>query len=395
MTNSKPYVEYDATKHGGFRTSRFPGICRWCGLAYSEGDKVNWNPRVKHTCCHAGCYGAYGSPVPQAPSFGTPTPTFVPNPNVPKSEPIAVTKSSSDGLPQAIVDAIIPYLEKRLQGLVTEEQVTSILDKVIGDRTVKTITTITIEKETDYGTESRDIGVQHCMFEDLLDMLKCEVYPWIAGPAGSGKTTACENVAKALDFGFFMTGAIDNEYKLTGFTTANGVVVSTEFRRAVEYAIAHPETGAIFLWDEVDRSFASALLAFNAVLSNGLINFPDVQLRKPNNLYFVACANTWGTGPNADYVGAMKQDAAFVDRFVPLYWDYDENLERAITHNDAWVDRVQEVRARVKAKGIKVMITPRSSVNGAKLLARGVLQSKVEERLLRKSMTLDQWNSVK
>lgn len=389
----KPYVEYNPAKHGGCRISRYPGNCKWCGLHYSSGSQVNWNPRVKGTCCHAGCYGEYGSPVvvdtPTPVDNPTPTPTFVPNPNAPKVEPIAERVTEDP-----IGSVIMRYLEGRLKGLVTEEQVSSILDKILDGRTLKTVTTITIERETEYGIETANLGVQHKMFQDLLDILQAGLHPWIAGPAGSGKTTAVQNVAKALGYGFYMTGAIDNEYKLTGFTTATGEVVSTEFRRAVEYAIAHPESGAIFLWDEVDRSMHSALLAFNAVLSNGLINFPDKQLQKPNNLYFAACANTWGL-PSGEYVGAMKQDAAFVDRFCPLEWDYDEDLERAMVSNDAWVTRVQQIRARARAKGIKVLITPRASISGAKLLARGVLQSKVESRLLRKTMSEADWNSVK
>lgn len=393
---SRIYVEYDATKHGGFRISRFPGICRWCDTPYNPGDKVNWNPRVKHTCCHAGCYGQYGAPTPKPgvanpvsdPEFeATFEPTFI-SPNKPTQPP------TNTGLPQAIVDAIVPYLNGRLEGLVTKEQVEKILNQVIDGRVLKSITTITIERETELGLEVSDIGAQHKMFPDLLDVLKAGLHPWIAGPAGSGKTTAVENVATALGYGFFMTGAIETEYKLTGFATANGTVVSTEFRRAVEHALAHPDSGAVFLFDECDRSHYSALLAFNAVLSNGTLNFPDKQVKKPKNLWFCACANTWGTS-STEYVGAMKQDAAFLDRFCPVEWDYDEDLERAMCSNAAWVKRVQEVRARVRAKGIKIMITPRATMQGAALLARGVLQSKVEARLLRKNMSQEDWNSVK
>lgn len=392
---SLPYVAYDPEKHGGYQISKFNGVCKWCGLLFHINDKVNWTPKVKGTACHAGCYGEYGPPIPQPQS----EPKFIPNPNAPPKPDISPfledePNAPIDGLPKAIVDAIIPYLNGRLQNLVTKEQVEPILDKILGGRTLKTVTTITIERETELGFEVTDLGIQHKMFPDLLDTLKAGLHPWIAGPAGSGKTTAVENVTTALGYGFFMTGAIETEYKLTGFVTADGKIVSTEFRRAVEYAITHPDSGAVFLWDECDRSHYSALLAFNAVLSNGTLNFPDKQIKKPKNLWFCACANTWGTS-STEYVGAMKQDAAFLDRFCPLEWDYDEDLERAMCPNVEWVKRVQEVRARVRAKGIKIIISPRATLQGAALLAGGMLQSKVEARLLRKNMSQEDWNSVK
>ena len=48
----------------GYRTSKYKGKCQWCGEYYFPLDKVNWNPRVRGTVCHAGCYSYYGSPSP-------------------------------------------------------------------------------------------------------------------------------------------------------------------------------------------------------------------------------------------------------------------------------------------------------------------------------------------
>jgi|SRR5215467_225913 len=49
----------DEVSETPFRLSKFDGKCAHCGEAYHVGDRVNWNPRIKGTCCHAGCYAAY------------------------------------------------------------------------------------------------------------------------------------------------------------------------------------------------------------------------------------------------------------------------------------------------------------------------------------------------
>ena len=209
-----------------------------------------------------------------------------------------------------------------------------------------------------------------------------------AGPAGTGKTTAAESVAKALGLDYYFIGAIDNAYALSGFIDATGKIVYTPFRKAYE-------NGGVFLFDEVDASSPNAVLAFNAALANGHCAFPDGIIPRHKDFVCIAAANTWGLGATNDYVGRMKQDAAFLDRFVSVEWPIDETLETGTCPNQAWVKRVQTVRGRCKAKGIRVIVSPRSSYFGAALLASGLDQSKVEAMTIKKGMTAEQWESVK
>jgi hypothetical protein len=129
-------------------------------------------------------------------------------------------------------------------------------------------------------------------------------------------------------------------------------------------------------------------------ISNGLFAFPDGMVKRHPDFCLVLTANTWGLGGTTDYVGRLKQDAAFINRFVSLHWNIDEDLESATCPLPQWAKRVQQVRAKVKAKGIKVMVTPRQSYQGAALLAAGFEQSEVESIILRQSMTSEQWESA-
>lgn len=246
---------------------------------------------------------------------------------------------------------------------------------------------------TDPVGERREIGQQHAQFEQLLRACSARDHNgnrlnvFLSGPAGSGKTTAAENVAKALGLAFHFNGAIDNEYKLLGFTDANGRIVSRPFREAYQ-------NGGVYLFDEIDASLPSALLAFNAATANGQADFPDGTIKRHPDCVIIAAGNTFGHGATSEYVGRMKQDAAFMDRFVTIAWRVDETLETALCVDGAWCRYVQAVRAKVAANGLKVIVSPRASLYGASLLAAGLDRETVVAMTLKKGMSDDQWRMV-
>lgn len=239
-----------------------------------------------------------------------------------------------------------------------------------------------------------NLGVQHFRFPLLLTACNARLRDghrlnvWLAGPAGTGKTTAARTAAKALKLDFYFNGAIDSPYKLTGFTDANGRTIRTAFREAWE-------KGGVYLFDEVDASSPGAILEFNAALANGVCAFPDAIVPRHKDCVVIAGANTTGLGASLEYVGRMKQDAAFLDRFVVIAWDLDPALEAAICANAQWVARVRLVRERVKTRGVKgALVTPRATLYGEALLAAGIDQATVEAMTLRKGMTNEQWGQV-
>jgi len=108
----------------------------------------------------------------------------------------------------------------------------------------------------------------------------------------------------------------------------------------------------------------------------------------------IAAANTWGHGATHEYVGRLKMDAAFLKRFAFLSWEYDEQLELDTAPNKKWTMRVQEIRKKVVAKGMRVLVTPRESYIGAQLLAAGIPQSMVESMTIKSGMTDSQWSEI-
>ena len=259
-------------------------------------------------------------------------------------------------------------------------ELTSALEKIA------TAQKIEIEVKDHTGTV-RNVGRQHKTFPRLLKMAAARRNVWLRGPAGSGKTTAARMVAEALGLAFYFTGAIDTEYKLLGFTDAQGRIVKRQFREAWE-------NGGVFLFDEVDASLPNAVLALNAALANAYCDFPDGCIPKHPDCIIIAAANTYGLGADATYVGRMRQDGAFLDRFVKLDWAYDEELERATCPNAAWCAHVQAIRANVTRQGLQVIVSPRASYDGAALLAHGLTWDETEEATLRGAMTTEQWRSV-
>lgn len=230
-------------------------------------------------------------------------------------------------------------------------------------------------------------GPQHKTFPDLICALLAHLNAYLVGPAGSGKTTAGEQAALALDVPFFFTGAINSEYKLTGFIDSQGRLVSPAFRRAYEH-------GGLFLFDEIDASMPQAVLAFNAAIANGMMDFPDGCVKKHEKFHCMAAANTYGVGANGLYVGRNQMDGATIDRFAFIEWGYDEPLEMQVaysfggktTQTKAWVEKVQLIRKQVSSLGLKHIISTRASNFGSALLASGMEEKKVEAMVLWKGL---------
>lgn len=251
---------------------------------------------------------------------------------------------------------------------------------------------ITIKQD---GREPRNVtGHKHPQFATLLRAVSCRMANgfapciWLSGPAGSGKTHAGHQLADTLGFQFYLNGAISMPHELLGFIDAAGNYHRTPFRDAYE-------NGGVYMFDEVDGSDNSALLALNAALANGFATFPDARVPRHKDCIIIASANTFGLGATADYVGRAKIDAAFLSRFpVRVSWQYDTKLEIAISGNESFAQRVQAARSAAKRAGIKVVIDPRASQAGAALIEAGFSEDEAAKLTYLANLTPEQRKQI-
>lgn len=231
----------------------------------------------------------------------------------------------------------------------------------------------------------------HKNMPDLLVRIECGINVFLVGPAGSGKTFGAEQVADALDlsFSFMSVGPQTTKSDVFGYMNATGDYVSTEFRRRFE-------EGGVFLFDEIDAAHPGVLTQINAALAGTSCAFPDGMVKKHADFRCIAAGNTFGTGPDRQYVGRQQMDAASIDRFDFLEWPYDETLELNIarsiceTNADKWTTFIQAVRKSIQELGIRHVVSPRATINGLKLLKAGVPENKVRATALWKSLKPDE-----
>ena len=308
-------------------------------------------------------------------------------PPQPTNQSHEIAPGSTDNL----ADILATALQGKIQGSIDETAVrdiaTAIIDKRFEDfkPAIKKI----VIKNVEAGTE-KDLGMQHKTFETILGLASRRKNIMLVGPAGSGKTTCCKNVAKALDLSFnyqavCMQSTISQVF---GYMDANGDYVKTPFWDSYK-------NGGVFLLDEIDAGNPNVLTSYNAAIDNGIASFPTGMIERHPNFICIAAANTFGFGGNIEYVGRNAMDAATRDRFRMLPFEYDETLERALAGDDSWVDRVQAIRAAIiELREKNVLASPRASIEGADDLANGFTQEQVEDMLIFKGINPEVKNRI-
>ncbi len=241
-----------------------------------------------------------------------------------------------------------------------------------------------IELKTDKGTRTLKDEMRHYLFPEILTAVDANIPVALIGPAGSGKSTVTRQIADALELKFYLQNSVSGDHQLAGYLDAYGKYNTTSFREAFE-------KGGLILIDEVDTSDAGALKWINTALANGYAMFPDQPdpINKHADFRVMIAANTFGNGSDRVYVGANQLDASTLDRFVFFDYRYDEKMERIMSGNLAWAERVQELRKAAMKERARIVISPRATINGAKLLTQGWSQTTVEERVIWKGLDGD------
>ena len=222
---------------------------------------------------------------------------------------------------------------------------------------------------------------KHRLIPVLMDFVANREAVLLYGDSGSGKTTAAMQVAElsGLDFEYIAFCDMTQDYQILGHVDINGDFHETPLTRAFK-------EGKVLLLDEVDSANSNTALTLNAIIDQRrMFDVKTGEMIDANpDFAVVAAGNTGGSGATNDYAGRNQQDGAFLNRFARLPWGYDEKMEGAIVRKQhenesddllaqimSWVTRVQKIRKSAKLNGSPILVTPRASIKGAAMIARG------------------------
>lgn len=235
-----------------------------------------------------------------------------------------------------------------------------------------------------------DVGIVHRSFKEVVDWLTIGLIPYVVGSAGGGKSEGMRLATKAIGLDpethFFpqIFGAQTTQSSIIGYRDANGNPVHSPACRACTI-------GGVWFADEVDAANAGVMTSANTILSQEYILFGCCGMVKRHaNTRFAVAANTFGKGADHLYVGRNQLDAATLNRFVWINWDYDWELTRAFAGDrDGFTTHVEHLSECVAELKLRVVIGPRQALFGNKALEAGMEREYVEQRVIWAPIDLD------
>ena len=259
------------------------------------------------------------------------------------------------------------------------------------------------EQESEQEAKEEQEQEKHASFNRVLRQLRVASvtntgWPYLCGPAGSGKTTLAFQLADALGVNCYAKESLQDKFELLGFVDANGNYIESDLYRAFKH-------GGVFLFDEMDRSAADAVVAFNMAIANAIFTFPNgEQVKRHKKCYVIGAGNTFGTGASRAYSSAKLLDGSTRNRFHLIHVDYCEKLERKLAHEsaakiasdykkplvDRFVDKVQKARSYCRTNQLEVIFSPRQSMTGAALIADGMTIEEISAEVFTAELTEQQ-----
>lgn len=216
----------------------------------------------------------------------------------------------------------------------------------------------------------------HKAYGKMKSCVLAGVVPMLVGPAGTGKSTAAEQLSRDLGLHSYMANRIQNTFELVGFVDASGKYVTTQFYEAYT-------KGGLFLFDEVDASSPEALVTINAAIAQRYMAFPGhpTPINMHKDFKVVCAGNTFGTGSTLQYTGRNKLDAATLDRFMIIEWGYDEELEEKLVADKNLLNFCWKLRESAKKIDSSIIISTRGIIT---------LEKVINQNKISNSFTIDE-----
>jgi len=188
---------------------------------------------------------------------------------------------------------------------------------------------------------------------------------WMYGPAGTGKTTICRQLAEEMELPctILSCSAGTSPAEITGFKYPEPRA------SAISRAIAQP---GIIVLDEMPMLEPDVAAVCNALLANNELETSTGHVIRNPDCIIISTANTTGTGADRQYIGNNQLDAATLDRFAGAFVRVDYSEEYESRFDSQVVAFCQKLRRLVKENGLDRIISTRAIIAADKLKAAGL-----------------------
>ena len=221
---------------------------------------------------------------------------------------------------------------------------------------------------------------QHHQLKPLLEVMGSGEPAMIIGPTGSGKTRVTHAVKDALGAKHYAIRAVNKQtatHDLIGFNNATGNYVPGVLTKIIQ-------EGGLAVIDEIDNGNSNVLMIIKGILS-GYIYMPYGMQEVNPECRLMCTANTWGLGPDREYVGRNALDVALLNEFVCVEWPYDTNAEKLWTFSlynvvdepkiteaqfHKFIERFQAMREYAESNKIRVIFATRNLRQCINLMAK-------------------------
>lgn len=189
---------------------------------------------------------------------------------------------------------------------------------------------------------------------------------WIAGPHGSGKSYACEQVAEILGLRFGFESM--NDQSTMSIIVGNVNPVNDSYRPSATYD--YYSNGGVLCFEEAASAGGNVWTQLNAcVASDKWCHSNWGVIQKHPDFVPIFVDNTDGRGPTPAYPNRRRMDESVMSRCKLIYFGYDDKLDKELAlginpNAGAWVDWVFSVRKAIENPDLAIKsaiyVDPRS-----------------------------------